>query len=101
MDRMMNLLQTKLTFILALICILGGFALAFVKGLDTTVFLSTIFGAYITGRSAQKISATWAASKDPDADTAAVIDSLEGHVTTTTKQTSSSVSVDVLASISK
>ena len=62
------------TFILTLISILGILLLGVLNGTDVSGTIPTILGIYIGGRSVVKSSAHWAASKDPNADTKAVVD---------------------------
>lgn len=62
------------TFILTLISIAGTLLLGIIKGFDVSGVIPTILGIYIGGRSVVKSSAHWAASKDPNADTKAVVE---------------------------
>jgi len=62
------------TFILTLIAIAGTLLLGIVNGTDVSGSIPTILGIYVGGRSVVKSSAHWAASKDPNADTKAVVD---------------------------
>jgi len=64
-------------FILTFISIAGVLALSILKNADLNL-LSTLLGLYLGSTATRTVSAHWAASKDKDADTASVINSLEG-----------------------
>lgn len=66
-------------YTLAVASVLGLLALAWFKGTDISLMLPSILGLYWGGHTAQNISAGWALSKDPNADTAAGIDNMEKH----------------------
>ena len=69
-------MKNYLAFILCLFSIAGFFVLSWFKGTDVSISVPSIVGLYIAGRGAAQVSSHWAASKDPEADTAAVIDSM-------------------------
>lgn len=70
-------MKSKLSFVLSLIATLGLLALAWFKEYDISTVLPIIVTGYVLGRSATKASYALSASKDPNADTKAVIDSVE------------------------
>ncbi len=69
-------MKTKLGFFLTLLSVIGFFALAWFKGIDITMAIPAVLSIYIVGRTTTNISATWAASKDPNADTQKAIDTV-------------------------
>jgi hypothetical protein len=71
-------MKSNLSFILCLIATLGLLGLAWFKGVEIDTALIAVVTAYVLGRGATKASHVWAASKDPNADTKAAIDNLEG-----------------------
>jgi|LauGreDrversion4_2_1035121.scaffolds.fasta_scaffold1330144_2 hypothetical protein len=62
-----------LSFIITLTCVLGIFVLAYTRGLNIEGLLPTIVGLYLGARTIDKTNVAWAASRDPNADTAQVI----------------------------
>ena len=67
------------SFILSLCGLVALFVLALSKGIDTSTAILGIVASYVGARSAQKASAVYSASKDPDADTikmAAIVDGI-------------------------
>ncbi len=73
------MLKHHLSFILSLIATVGLLALAWFKGTDISIMLPTIVTGYVIGRAGLKASHAWSASRDPAADTKAVIEKLEGQ----------------------
>jgi len=73
----MGLLKTKLSFIIALISVLGLLVIFYIKGINVAAEIVAIVSVYLVGKSASSISHGWAASKDPGADTNATIEKLE------------------------
>jgi hypothetical protein len=67
-----------LSFLLALISVASLLLLGLVKNLDTSLGIVGIFSAYMGAKTAEKSSAHWAASKDPAANTAEVIEKVSG-----------------------
>lgn len=76
-QKSMELIRTKLGFIITLISVVGLLLLAWFKGVDISMSLPTIIGLYLVGRSATSISHVWAVSKDEKADTVETIRELE------------------------
>jgi hypothetical protein len=72
-----KLTKMHLSFVLSLIALLGVLALAWYKGVNLDILLPSILGIYIVGKSVQKMSGHWAASKDPNANTTEIIEKLE------------------------
>lgn len=72
--------KESFSFILTLLCIVGLFAMAFIKDTDILSILAAIHATYITARSVEKVSAHRAASHDSKCDTRALINDLEGNV---------------------
>lgn len=68
-------LRDNRSFLLTFISTVGVLILGY-RGTDIAILLPTILGLYITNRSAQKVSAHWATSKNPDCHDA--IKSIEG-----------------------
>jgi len=66
-------MKNYLSFVLTLISILGIFAAHFVRGTDIEILLPTVLGIYVMNRTASKMSAHLAASRDEKADTGEVI----------------------------
>ena len=73
---MVDVIKTRLSFVLTLISIVGLFALAFIKGVDITSTLPLILGVYVASKSTTNIMHSINASKDPRCNTAAVISKL-------------------------
>jgi len=67
------MLKNKLSFVLTLLSILGVLALAWFKAINIEILLPSLLGIYVAGRTAHKVSAGIAASKDPNANTAEVL----------------------------
>lgn len=65
------------SFVVTMLAMMMLFVLAYFKDFDIEYAFSTIVLAYVIGRSAAKASHVWAASRDPNADTKAVIDNVE------------------------
>lgn len=63
-------------FFLTLVCILICGYVAIMKDTNVVTYLPMILGTYLGARAMEKSSHVWAASKDPTADTAEVIKSL-------------------------
>jgi len=61
------------SFVLCLVSLLGLFLVSLINNIDITGTIPTVLAIYIGGRSVVQSSAHWAASKDPNADTQAVI----------------------------
>lgn len=70
-------MKNKLSFILTLLSIIGIFVLAWYKNLDVQMLLPSVLGIYVLGRTTTNVSATWAASKDPNADTLKVVEMVD------------------------
>jgi uncharacterized membrane protein YadS len=70
-------LKQSLSFVLTFIALLGVLALAWFKDVDVQMLLPSILGIYIVGRTTHKVSAVWAASKDPNADTHKAIETFD------------------------
>ena len=70
-------LKTYLSFILHLIALVFLLALALVNKVDTGMYIVYVMFSYMGGRSIVQASSFFAASKDPDCDTAKVIDSMK------------------------
>lgn len=70
--------KQNLSFVLTFISIIGLLTLAFYKGVDISMSLPAVLGIYVGARAGQKSLAIYAASKDENADTHAVIRDLEG-----------------------
>lgn len=73
----LEIIQTRLGFVITLVSVVGLIGLAWFKGVDITMALPTVVGLYLTGRTASAVSHVWAASKDPNADTAEIVKELE------------------------
>lgn len=70
--------REHLGFLLTFVTIVGLFLICALKGLDTQMSIVTALAAYLGARSAEKISMVGSASKDPKANTHAIIRDLEG-----------------------
>lgn len=70
-------MKNKLSFILTLLSIVGVFVLAWYKNIDIQMLLPSILGIYVIGRTTSSVSTTWAASKDPNADTLKAIEMID------------------------
>lgn len=70
-------MKNKLSFILTLLSIIGVFVLAWYKNIDIQVLLPSILGIYVIGRTTTNVSTTWAASKDPSADTLKAVEMID------------------------
>ena len=70
-------MKNKLSFILTLMSVLGIFLLAWFKGIDIQVLLPSVLAIYIVGRTSTNISTTWAASRDPNADTLKAVEMVD------------------------
>lgn len=66
-------------FSLTFYALTASLILAFGKNADATTLLPTLLGLYLGQHGATKISAHFAASKDPSCDTAKVISTLNGN----------------------
>lgn len=71
-------IKNYLSFVLSLISIVGVLLLAWFKGISVEMLLPSLLGVYILGRAGQKSVGMIAASRDPNADTRAVIQDLNG-----------------------
>lgn len=69
----LSFIRQYLSFVLTLLGMIASTTLAFNGKADATVLLPTLLAIYIGGRTSEKMSAHWAASKDVDADTELVI----------------------------
>jgi heme O synthase-like polyprenyltransferase len=76
-QKSMELIKTKLGFILTFISVMGLLLLAWFKDVDIEMSLPTVLAIYLGGRTAAAMSHVWAASKDEKADTVATIKELE------------------------
>lgn len=74
MIKSLAMVKNYLSFWLTLVAISGSLYLGYHKDVDQTVLLPTLLAIYVTNRSLSQISSHWAASKDPNADTAKVIE---------------------------
>jgi len=70
--------KNYLSFFLTLISIVGVLLLAWFKGIELDLLLPSLLGLYITGRTVEKSSAHWSASKDSAANTEKVIEMVSG-----------------------
>ena len=70
-------MKNKLSFILTFISVVGVLVLAWYKNIDIQVLLPSVLAIYIAGRASTNISTTWAASKDPAADTVKVCEMID------------------------
>ncbi len=68
--------KTKYGFYLTAFSVVGFFGLAWFKDVDINNVIPAVLSIYILGRTATNVSATWAASKDPSADTQKAIDTV-------------------------
>lgn len=66
-------LKTYLAFLLHVSALVGLWALAFFKGMDTSTAMVGVLLSYMGGRTVAQASAHWAASRDETADTEKVI----------------------------
>lgn len=65
-------------FTLSFLAMTGVMILAVGKDADVNTLLPTLLGLYLATKGGTSISAHWAASKDPNTDTAAMIREVEG-----------------------
>jgi hypothetical protein len=66
------------SFLLSLAGLLALLALGLVNKVDVSGPIAALVASYVTARGAQKASHVWAASRDADADTTAIISRIEG-----------------------
>lgn len=79
MKTTLEVVKTRLSFLLCLIAMIGLFVLGWFKDFDVASSIMEVTAVYVIGRSVTLGSHAWATSKDPTADTKSVVDNLKDH----------------------
>ena len=79
MKKTLEVVKTRLSFLLCTLALLGLFALGWFKDMDVATAIMEIAAIYVIGRSTTLASHGWATSKDPNADTKSVVENLKDH----------------------
>jgi hypothetical protein len=77
MKKTLELVKTRLSFLLCLLTLIGLFILGWFKDFDVASSMMEIAAIYVIGRSVVLGSHGWATSKDPNADTKGVVEQLK------------------------
>ena len=79
MKKTMELVRTRLSFLLCLLTLAALFTLGWFKDFDVADAMMEVTAIYVIGRSFTLGSHGWATSKDPNADTKSVVENLKDH----------------------
>jgi hypothetical protein len=77
MKTTIELIKTRLSFVLCVLAIIGLFALGWFKDFDVASPIMEVAAIYVIGRNITLASHGWATSRDPNADTKEVVQQLK------------------------
>jgi len=77
MKTTLEIIKTRLSFLICLLALSGLFALGWFKNVDVASAIMEVAAIYVIGRNITLASHGWATSRDPNADTKEVVQQLK------------------------